>query len=62
VEFYRLSSNQIVNHFNNNHGLISKFGLARNLRTLPVGHGIDSDKFFPRCYDIGDLPDFENFI
>jgi tubulin monoglycylase TTLL3/8 len=51
-----------VNHFNNNQGITSKFGLARNLRTLILAHNIDIDRFFPRCYDIGDLTDFENFV
>lgn len=58
VDFYRLAPHQIVNHFNNNQGLTSKFGVARNLRTLILGSGIDIDRFFPRCYDLGDQPDF----
>jgi tubulin monoglycylase TTLL3/8 len=62
VDFYRLSAHQIVNHFNNNQGLTSKFGVARNLRTLIMGSNIDVDRFFPRCYDLGDQPDFENFV
>jgi tubulin monoglycylase TTLL3/8 len=62
IDFYGLASHQMVNHFNNNQGLISKFGLARNLRTLVLGHNIDVDKFFPRCYDLGDQQDFENFV
>jgi len=24
--------------------------------------GVDVDKFFPRCYDLADLGDFENFL
>jgi tubulin monoglycylase TTLL3/8 len=62
IDFHRLSPHQIVNHFNNNQGLTSKFGVARNLRTLILGSSINVDRFFPRCYDLGDQPDFENFI
>ena len=62
LDFYRLSADKIVNHFNNNQGLTSKFGVARNLRTLILGANIDVDRFFPRCYDLGDQPDFENFV
>lgn len=62
VDFYRLAPHQIVNHFNYNQGLTSKFGVARNLRTLILGSNIDIDKFFPRCYDLADQPDFENFV
>jgi tubulin monoglycylase TTLL3/8 len=62
IDYYRLAPHQVVNHFNNSQGLTSKFGLARNLRTLILGHNIDIDKFFPRCYDLGDQPDFENFV
>lgn len=62
VDFYSLTPHQMVNHFNNNQGLISKFGLARNIRTLPLANEIDADQFFPRCYDLGDQSDFENFV
>lgn len=53
-----LKHSQGVNHFNNNQHLTSKYGLTRRLRTLPLSHGIDSDKFYPRCYDLGDQVDF----
>lgn len=57
-----LKPGQAVNHFNNNHHLTSKFGLTRRLRTLFLSHQIDVDKFYPRCFDLGDQVDFENFV
>jgi tubulin monoglycylase TTLL3/8 len=57
-----LKHNQTVNHFNNNHHLTSKYGLTRRLRTLPLGHGIDSHRFYPKCFDLADQVDFENFV
>ena len=52
----------MVNHFNNNHHLTSKYGITRRLRTLILGHLIDVDRFYPRCFDLGDQVDFENFV
>ena len=57
-----LRNGQAVNHFNNNHHLTSKYGITRRLRTLTLGHNIDIDRFYPRCYDLGDQVDFENFV
>ena len=34
IDFPSLKSGQMVNHFNNNHHLTSKFGITRKLRTL----------------------------
>lgn len=51
-----------MNHFNNNHHLTSKYGLARRLKTLILQYGIDIDRFYPRCFDLGDQVDFENFV
>jgi tubulin monoglycylase TTLL3/8 len=57
-----LKHSQGVNHFNNNHHLTSKYGLTRRLRTLTLGFGVDPDKFYPKCFDLGDQTDFENFV
>jgi tubulin monoglycylase TTLL3/8 len=42
--------------------MVSKYGMAKNLKTLAVREGIDPDRFYPRCFDLGDLQDFEDFI
>ena len=52
----------MVNHFNNNHHLTSKYGITRRLRSLTISHNIDIDKFYPRCFDLGDQVDVQNFI
>lgn len=62
INFLGMRGYQNANHFSNNHHLTSKYGLTRRLRTLPLGHGVDVDKFYPRCFDLGDQVDFENFI
>lgn len=62
IDYMSLRPHQSVNHFNNNQHLTSKFGITRRLKTLYLSHGIDIDKFYPRCYDLADLVDFENFI
>lgn len=58
IDYGHIKAGQIVNHFNNNHHLTSKYGLARRLKTLIVSHGIDIDKFYPRSFDLGDQVDF----
>lgn len=62
INYFALRNHQSVNHFNNNHHLTSKYGLTRRLRTLSLGHNVDVDRFYPRCYDLGDQIDFENFV
>ena len=51
-----------MNHFDNNLVFTSKYGLARNLRTLIYSDNIDCYEFFPRCFDLADLQEFEDFI
>lgn len=58
INFFNMRAHQSVNHFNNNHHLTSKYGLTRRLRTLALGYGVDADRFYPRCYDLGDQVDF----
>lgn len=62
INYLDLKNHQSVNHFNNNHHLTSKYGITRRLRTLILGHNVDADRFYPRCYDLGDQVDFENFV
>ena len=52
----------MVNHFNNNACLTSKYGICKSLRSIMCPEGIDIDKFFPKAYDLTDLSDFENFL
>ncbi|KAL4504141.1 hypothetical protein ABPG72_020979 [Tetrahymena utriculariae] len=62
IDYDNLYENQVVNHFDNNQTFTSKYGLARNLRTLIHSENMDVYKFFPRCFDLGDVQEFEDFI
>jgi tubulin monoglycylase TTLL3/8 len=42
--------------------MASKFGLCRSLRSLIFQEDCDIDSWYPRCYDLGDFTDFEDFI
>lgn len=48
-----LRPGQLFNHFLNNRELTTKSGLLKNLRNV-CEHNVSIDKFFPRCYDLGD--------
>jgi hypothetical protein len=53
-----LTPSQMVNHFNNNQCLTSKFGLSISLQSLIYNCRVDVDRFYPRCYDLADVYDF----
>jgi tubulin monoglycylase TTLL3/8 len=53
---------QIVNHFQKNGAITSKGGLCRNIRNLIGFNLIDIDSFYPRCFELNDANDFEDFI
>lgn len=48
----------MVNHFNNNACLTSKYGIIKSLRSVMFNESIDIDKFFPKAFDMSDLSDF----
>ena len=50
-----------MNHFRNNDGYTTKSGLSRNLKNL-ISKDIDMDGFFPKCYDLYDQQDLEDFL
>lgn len=58
INFETLKSAQLVNHFNNNACLTSKYGLCKSLRSIMCTERIDIDRFFPKAYDLCDLSDF----
>lgn len=56
-----LDSFQLVNHYKKTASITRKVELMRNIRNL-VYRGIDVDSFFPRCYDLSEKVDFEDFL
>ena len=58
VNFGTLKPGQIVNHFDNNACLTSKYGIIKSLRSVMYPEAMDIDKFFPKAYDLSDLSDF----
>ena len=61
IEFDRLKSNQLCNHFPNNQELTTKTGLARNLLRL-TDYEFKSESWFPRCYDFTEETQIAGFI
>lgn len=53
ADYRRLRTDDFYNHFQNNHELTTKVGLANNLLQYAVASRADVDAFFPRCYDVG---------
>lgn len=61
AKYEDLLPGQMVNHFRKNTAVSRKIELMRNIRNL-IYRGIDIDTFFPRCYDLGERVDLEDFI
>ena len=62
LSFGLLQSHQLVNHFEKNTSITTKNGLCRNIRNLIWSRGEDVDMFFPRCFDLNDLSEFDDFV
>lgn len=60
IDYVNILDEQVVNHFHENKAVTAKFGLARNIRNV-CALGKDPSVFFPRCFDVNDLPELENF-
>ena len=41
---------------------MAKHGLANSLKNLVWYENIDYDQFYPRCFDLFDIIEFEDFI
>jgi len=62
IEYSALTTHQSVNHFEKNASITTKVGLARNIRNLIWFENDDIDHFYPRCYDLNDGQEFEDFL
>ena len=58
----QLRPEQIVNHYLRNYELISKHGIARNMRALPSFEDTDIDEIVPRSYYTYDPNQFREFL
>lgn len=57
-----LLDSQIVNHYEGNCALTSKFGLAHTLKSLIFHENINCHEFYPRCFDLFDKTEFNDFL
>jgi tubulin monoglycylase TTLL3/8 len=56
-----LKPGQLFNHFPNNRELTTKSGLCKRMRAVDT-YGVNVDTFFPRCFDIGEQAQLEEFV
>ncbi|KRX06005.1 hypothetical protein PPERSA_01083 [Pseudocohnilembus persalinus] len=61
INYSALKDFQIVNHFQKVIGITTKVGLCRNLRHLAWCANVDVNEFYPRCYDLTDNDEIEEF-
>eukprot|EP00929_Paragymnodinium_shiwhaense_P089544 TRINITY_DN49692_c0_g1_i1.p1 TRINITY_DN49692_c0_g1~~TRINITY_DN49692_c0_g1_i1.p1 ORF type:complete len:1309 (-),score=228.17 TRINITY_DN49692_c0_g1_i1:60-3986(-) len=63
ADYADLTEGELFNHFQGNRDLTTKAGLMRSLRKLDYSDGrIRVESFFPRCYDMSQASDREDFI
>lgn len=62
VNYYELDQDMYFNHFNKTSGLVSKYGLCISLAQLTSIDNSDYNRYFPKCYDLYDEKQFEDFI
>ena len=51
----------MVNHFLGNNLIVTKTGLQRSLKHLIWWSTLPQDEFFPRCYDLTEMKELEDF-
>jgi len=61
IPYRSLLHEQIVNHFANNQILVQKKGLCETLKNLIWHNNVDIDTFFPRCFYLNNINDYEDF-
>jgi tubulin monoglycylase TTLL3/8 len=62
IEYKSLRREQTVNHFSKASAITTKVGLMRSLLTLKWFENVEIDSFFPRCYDLNDLDELEDWV
>ena len=61
INHSEIEDHQIVNHFSRASSIVTKIGLMKNIRNLKHFANVNIDRFFPRCYDLNDIGDKEDF-
>ena len=61
INYTNLRKEQIAGHFLRNGAITRKNGLCKNIKNLYF-KGIDPNNFFPRCYDLSNISDYNDFI
>ena len=60
INFMQIKDNQMANHFFRNGQITRKSGLCKNIKNIYL-LGIDPMNFFPRCYDLSNKVELEDF-
>ena len=61
IDFDSLQEHQLCNHFDRSTVITTKAGLCHSLRNLIWFNSVDIDTFYPRCYDLSDTAEREDF-
>lgn len=62
MDFNTIQDHQICNHFDESGTITTKVGLCKNLKNLIWFSNVDIDTFYPRCVDVSEPEDREDFI
>lgn len=62
VIFSEMLNFQLVNHFTKNTLITTKSGLAKSIKNINTFHDVDSSSFFPRCYNLNEQDEMEDFL
>ena len=62
INYEQLQPHQLVNHFDKNITVTTKVGLARNIKNLIWHQNENIDEIFPKCYDLNDVGEFDDFV
>ncbi|OMJ90248.1 hypothetical protein SteCoe_7452 [Stentor coeruleus] len=62
VDFDNLKDYQLCNHFDKSTMITTKVGLCHSLRNLIWFNSVDIDTFYPRCFDLSESAEKEDFF
>lgn len=61
IDFDNLKDYQLCNHFDKSTMITTKVGLCHSLRNLIWFNSVDIDTFYPRCFDLSESAEREDF-